>query len=168
MPCVQAMAAGRVARRCLWTLLACAVLAACARDAEEGFTAARSADGPGFVWNRKPSLESCLHSGMPYARFRRELLSRGWEPQRDPHCRANVVGADPSPLCVQAPDLCHVCEQMPELSVYARDGVAMVWFRHPAHDLELQATAFGDATDRDRLDERSRFKLVAWELVGSR
>lgn len=143
----------------------CGVLVACGRgDAHGGFNAARSNDGPGFAWNRRPSLESCLQSGMPYAQFRRELLSRGWEPQDDPNCRANIVG----PGACRTPELCRVCDELPELSLYVPDGVALVWFRHRDDGHQLQASAVGEIADRHRLDERSRFRLVHWEIAGRR
>jgi hypothetical protein len=145
----------------------CGILVACGRgDSHDGFNAARSDDGPGFGWNRKPSLESCLQAGMPYAQFRRELLSRGWEPLDDPNCRANVVGPVAAGLCARSPDLCRVCEDLPELSLYMPDGVALVWFRHRDDGHELQASAVGEIADRHRLDDRSRFRLVDWEFAG--
>lgn len=143
----------------------CMALAACGARSREDFAGARSDDGPGFHWNRRPSLESTLEPGMPYGQFRRELLSRGWEPMADAGCRANLVGSAPDEQCAPADDMCRVCEDLPELSVFASDGLAVVWFRHADDGHELQASALGEIADRDRVDSGSRFRLVAWEIA---
>ena len=52
--------------------------------------------------------------------------------------------------------------------VPSSDGVAVVGFRHRDDGHELQASAVGEIADRHRLDERSRFRLVHWEIAGRR
>lgn len=148
---------GRIA-----ALALCLALAACS-GGREGFAPARSDDGPGFAWNHRPSLESSLEAGMPYGQFRQELLSRGWTPVADAGCRANLLGLGSNDACVTSSEMCRVCEDLPELSLYAPDGVALVLFRHEDGH-ELQASVVGELGDRHRLDTGSRFTLVAWEI----
>ena len=145
--------------------LLCVMVAACGAGDSEDFAAARSDDGPNFSWNRRPSLESTVEAGMPYGRFRQELLSRGWEPVPDAGCRANLLGLAPEEPCASSRDLCRVCEDLPELSLYAPDGLAVVWFRHRDDGHELQASAVGEIADRHRIDAGSRFRLVDWEIA---
>ena len=113
------------------------------------------------------SLGDKLRENMTYADFRDEVLAKGWKPAINPECMTDVVGGDFETICSAHLNsaLCTACTQMPELQAYGAGGRALLRYSHPAGNLVLEATAFGEFKGAKETPEYEPDMLVtSWKF----
>ncbi|MDO5609240.1 MAG: hypothetical protein Q4G62_00405 [Pseudomonadota bacterium] len=113
----------------------------------------------------KKQLDELLVPGSAYADARERLLANGWKPVVTPDCKEQVIGGDWQKICAteDAPAVCKVCEQMPELSAYSGDGNVLAKFVNSA-GLSIEVNAYGMLEDWNVRGEDSHLQYAGWEF----
>lgn len=119
-------------------------------------------NGPAAKPASTESLDGVVQKDMAYGDFRRVVLGRGWAPERDSLCKANL-GANQK-LCGSSPELiiCTVCDQMPELSAYSNQGLVVTHFKHGTR--RLTVTGSGSLSDWNVSGDKSRLGVSDWHI----
>lgn len=123
------------------------------------------ANGPAAKPVSTASLHGVVQKDMAYADFRNAVLDRGWAPERDAQCKANI-GAN-AKLCGSSPELtiCTACDQIPELSAYSDQGVVVTHFTRNAQRLTVTST--GSLSDWKVSGDKSRLSVSNWQTSKS-
>jgi hypothetical protein len=103
---------------------------------------------------------------MPYQQLRSIVLSSGWKPVVDLECKTQVIGSDFEERCESGGNaLCHVCEELPELSSCGAGGLCMLVFEAGTGE-KLNVTGIGDIATWNKAPPTLEFYVQAWYFDG--
>ena len=125
-------------------------------------TSSVSADitAPGTTMPTDPWIDG-LTEGMAYADLRAQVHAAGWRPKIEADCRTNVLGANIESACAATPDVCSICDDLPELDACSADGHCLMRFERGGHLLTV--STYGELTDWNVAGTASRLLVKWWD-----
>ena len=99
-----------------------------------------------------PRIEKSFRKGMPYADLRKQLLTAGWLPLRDPSCWDNVGGE------------ATVCNELPEVESCSGDGYCIMYFANAANAERIRIGTYGPYDRWNDPQEKNALAVNFWEI----
>ena len=154
-------------RRSTWGVHVCLALmlalssTGCALPGEmEPSSVSTDITAPGTTMPISQSIDG-LTEGMAYADLRTRVRAAGWRPRVEANCRANVLGAAVESACAANPDICSICDDLPELDACSADGHCLMRFER-GKDL-LTVSTYGELADWNVTGPASRLSVKWWD-----